>query len=114
MMKKSAKSRVLAGTFMVGSLLAGSTLNMNGSNALSFNHLGNGAEVRSHLSSSSTSFPGGGDQNCGAKTDSTNTEMKSTEAKCGEGKCGEATKKKTTTNDSKTKDAKCGEGKCGN
>jgi uncharacterized low-complexity protein len=126
------KKSILATTLIAGAMFgAAGTINAAPSNLFSFNDLGTGAEVRTALLETSTSFPANFlELKCGEKAKTKLVKAdKSKEAKCGEGKCGEgkcgeakcgekkaAGKKaeaKTTSTDSKSKDAKCGEAKCG-
>lgn len=129
---------IFKGVLVAGAIITGSAFSVNASNALSFNKLGSGSEIRANLLNSTdyafnTFEAKCGEGKCGetkktteatkAKTTKTTTEAKSKEAKCGEGKCGEAKKAKNDSTqkanaakakaESKAKEAKCGEGKCG-
>lgn len=133
---KNSKKNIFRGVLVAGAIITGSAFSVNASNALSFNELGSGSEIRAKLLNNTDFAFNTFEAKCGeetkettkAKTTKTTTEAKSTEAKCGEGKCGEGdkTKKDKTKNantvkakatkakaESKTKEAKCGEGKCG-
>ena len=138
---KTNKKILKSATLAAGALALSATPAF-GSNLLSYNDLGTGAQVRSHLIDLNT------DQAREAEAVAYKFgELKCGEGKCGEGKCGEdgkksadtkeakkseskeaakseskeakksgdktAEKKATAKSESKTGEAKCGEGKCG-
>lgn len=122
---ESKSKTLLAGAFLASSLIVGGSLSTNASNALSFNTLGSGAELRSELLGSSSDVQFNLEAKCGEKEKTEpQKEAKTKEAKCGEGKCGEKQKEakakskkakaQETKKEAKSKEAKCGEGKCGN
>lgn len=129
---ENRKKNIFKGVLIAGAIITGSAFSVNASNALSFDELGSGSEIRAKLLNT-TDFAFNtfeakcGEGKCGeesktkAETTKTKAETKSKEAKCGEGKCGEADKTKKdpkakttkTKSETKSKEAKCGEGKCG-
>lgn len=129
---ENRKTNIFKGVLIAGAIITGSAFSVNASNALSFDELGSGSEIRAKLLNSNdvalnTFEAKCGEGKCGeesktkAETTKTKAETKSKEAKCGEGKCGEADKTKKdpkakttkTKSETKSKEAKCGEGKCG-
>lgn len=107
------KTIMLGGTVIASAILGLGQVEAK-TNALRFNTLGSGAEVRANLLNS-TSPASALELTCGAKKEGEKTsEHKCGEGKCGEGKCGEKKEASSTTkSESKTAEHKCGEGKCG-
>jgi hypothetical protein len=77
---ENKRKNLVAGVVFAGALIAGSSLSANASNALSFNSLGSGAELRSELLESGNGAQFNFEAKCGEKS----AESKSGEAKCGE------------------------------
>lgn len=130
---QNRKKNIFKGVLIAGAIITGSAFSVNASNALSFDELGSGSEIRAKLLNTTDFAFNTFEAKCGegkygeesktkaTKTTKTKAETKSKEAKCGEGKCGEADKTKKdpkakttkTKSETKSKEAKCGEGKCG-
>jgi len=108
--KKILKSAsIIAGAFLTTSLAAAPGMSPD---ILAYNHLGSGAELRSHLIDQNVNQVNGAES-----TAYKFAELKCGEGKCGEGKCGEGDKKEeakkedtkkadTQTADAKTSDTK--------
>ncbi len=98
------KKSILKGSLVAGAIIAVSGLTANAAGLFSFNNLGNGGEVRTHLLDNNN--PKNLELACGGKSKSDTATKKGTDGKCGEGKKMDSTSKKGM-------DGKCGEGKCG-
>lgn len=135
---ENSKKNIFRGVLVAGAIITGSAFSVNATNALSFNELGSGSEIRAKLLNNADFALNIFEAKCGEATKTTEakkatttkktTEAKSKEMKCGEGKCGEAAKAKNDSTskakavkavapkkktEDKSKEAKCGEGKCG-